>query len=88
MARPGDGGITRTDRAQAATASEPFFLLRRTCRLPPRKTVRNKNGVRMIRAPFSRLPQQVPFQAALPLVFIASSASRPVSSAMWSKAAR
>ena len=54
--------------------------------LPPRKTVRNKNGARFNRAPFLCRQQKLG-QAALPFAFIASSARRPVSSAMWSNAA-
>ena len=61
MVRPGDGGITRKIRAQAATASEPIRLpvpygAADTCGgpavFPPKKTVRNRSGVRIIRAPF------------------------------------
>lgn len=55
--------------------------MRRTCRFPPKKTVRNRSGVRIIRAPFF-VRINCSCQAALPLEFIASSANRPVSSAM------
>ena len=83
-------------RAQAATASEPFSLpantaeiVRRACRfyLPQRRSAKRRPDypgavfMSVLMAKASRHRQRL-FQAALPLAFIASSANRPVSSAI------
>jgi len=61
VVRTGDGGITRTARAQAATASEPFSAESGDCTCggpavsPPKKTVREQNDVRLPGRRFSYL---------------------------------
>ena len=94
MARPGDGGIRRMDRLN--WLPRPNQFLRRGHQAPaePSRQIGRLGSPEdgphqklrpVVRAPFfstGRGAESHLFQAALPLVFIASSAKRPVSSAM------
>jgi hypothetical protein len=91
----GRSGLRRLPRPNysSAEAVKRWRHVRRTCHFASHEDGPQENGVRIISGRrflvfCSLTVAKFKCQAALPLAFNASSARRPVSSAIWSKLAR